>query len=48
MHASLMRRTGAREEITRDNMGHSEMCNHHGDLLQDVVGRAGSGGVGGG
>jgi hypothetical protein len=24
MHASLMRRTGAREEITRDNMGHSE------------------------
>jgi integrase len=26
MHASLMRRTGARAEITRDNMGHSE-CN---------------------
>jgi hypothetical protein len=24
MHASLMRRTGARAEITRDNMGHSE------------------------
>lgn len=25
MHASLMRRTGARPEITRDNMGHSEV-----------------------
>ncbi|HZD31493.1 MAG TPA: hypothetical protein VE779_07510, partial [Candidatus Angelobacter sp.] len=25
MHASLMRRTGARAEITRDNMGHSEI-----------------------
>lgn len=24
MHASLMRRTGARAEVTRDNMGHSE------------------------
>ena len=24
MHASLMRHTGARAEITRDNMGHSE------------------------
>jgi hypothetical protein len=24
MHASLMRRTGARPEIARDNMGHSE------------------------
>lgn len=26
MHASLMRRTGARAEITRDNMGHSEVA----------------------
>jgi integrase len=25
MHASLMRRTGARPEVTRDNMGHSEI-----------------------
>lgn len=25
MHASLMHRTGARAEITRDNMGHSEV-----------------------
>lgn len=24
MHASLMRHTGARAEVTRDNMGHSE------------------------
>jgi hypothetical protein len=24
MHASLMRRTGARPEVARDNMGHSE------------------------
>ena len=25
MRASLMRRTGARPEVTRDNMGHSEI-----------------------
>jgi integrase len=25
MHASLLRRTGARAEVTRDNMGHSEI-----------------------
>ena len=25
MHASLMRRTGARPEVARDNMGHSEI-----------------------
>lgn len=25
MHASLMRRTGARPEVTRDNMGHSDI-----------------------
>ena len=25
MHASLMRRTGARAEVARDNMGHSEI-----------------------
>jgi hypothetical protein len=25
MHASLMQRTGARPEVTRDNMGHSEI-----------------------
>src|SRR5581483_9189679 len=26
MHASLMRRAGARPEVARDNMGHSEIC----------------------
>jgi hypothetical protein len=25
MHASLMRRTGARPEVTRDNMGHADV-----------------------
>jgi hypothetical protein len=31
MHASLMRRSGARPEVTRDNMGHTET-----DLTMDV------------
>lgn len=41
MHASLMRRAGARAEITRDNMGHSETTTNRGDLLQNLVGRKG-------
>ena len=35
MHSSLMLRTGARPEVTRDNMGHANI-----DLTQNVYGRS--------
>jgi len=35
MHSSLMLRTGARPEVTRDNMGHSTV-----DVTQNVYGRS--------
>lgn len=46
MHASLMRRTGARAEVARDNMGHSECPTTLEILFEDVVGRAGGCGIG--
>jgi integrase len=35
MHCSLMLRTGARPEVTRDNMGHANI-----DMTQNVYGRS--------
>ena len=35
MHCSLMLRTGARPEVTRDNMGHANI-----DVTQNVYGRS--------
>ncbi|HEX6496581.1 MAG TPA: hypothetical protein VF018_13915 [Acidobacteriaceae bacterium] len=35
MHSSLMLRTGARPEVTRDNMGHATI-----DVTQNVYGRS--------
>ena len=35
MHSSLMRRTGARPEIVRDNMGHSDV-----DITLDVYSKS--------
>jgi integrase len=35
MHSSLMLRTGARPEVTRDNMGHANI-----DVTQNVYGRS--------
>jgi hypothetical protein len=46
MHASLMRHTGARAEITRDNMGHSECATSLEIYSKDLAGGAGGSGVG--
>jgi integrase len=35
MHSSLMLRTGAQPEVTRDNMGHANI-----DVTQNVYGRS--------
>lgn len=43
MHSSLMLRTGARPEVTRDNMGHANV-----DVTQNVYGAAGGTNGGGG